>query len=426
MRTIGVKQVDLANAYRRVRQHTLDLCKPLYIEDYGVQPMVDASPPKWHLAHATWFFEAFVLEPFDSQYQRFNPSYEYLFNSYYETVGNRHPRNQRGNLSRPLVEEVFAYRDYVNASIENLLQKQPASTEIANRMVLGLNHEQQHQELLLTDLKCNFGSNPLRPKYSDELPAVQTVDSKTLEYHEFSSGKYQIGAPTHKDRFCFDNETPEHTVWINPFAVANRLVTNSEYLEFVLDGGYDDPNLWLSDGWAELNSRKWRCPEYWTDYDGTWMEYSLSGEQALIANQPVTHISFYEADAYARWAHARLPSEYEWEFVAKTHAAADVPNLAGQRYFQPTPAVAKSNGIEQLIGDCWEWTQSSYAPYPGFVPLEGTLGEYNGKFMANQMVLRGGSCATPNDHIRTTYRNFFYPKDRWQFTGIRLARSIDT
>ena len=423
MRLAEHNQEDLPTTYRRVRQRTLDLCKPLHIEDYGVQPIMEASPPKWHLAHTTWFFETFILIPFDPSYKPFDTNYEYLFNSYYETVGSRHPRNQRGNLSRPLVQEIFNYRAYVDEAIEKWLQAEELTDDIINRVVLGVNHEQQHQELVITDLKSNLGNNPLRPSYYDEVRGVGSETSLRSVFINIEGGKCQVGRPSDSREFCFDNETPQHTVWVNPFELANRLVTNEEYLQFILDGGYDEPNLWLSDGWIERLDRDWSCPEYWTARDGTWMEYSLAGETELVPIQPVTHLSYYEADAYARWANARLPTEIEWELVANSLASAGMGNMADAGRFHPNPAPKSADPVQQMIGDCWEWTQSSYSPYPGFAPLDGALGEYNGKFMANQLVLRGGSCATPSDHIRTTYRNFFYPRDRWQFTGIRLARS---
>lgn len=419
----GDNREDLLTAYCRVRQRSLDLCKPLEIEDYGVQPMLEASPPKWHLAHTTWFFETFILIPYQPHYRQFEPRFEYLFNSYYETVGDRHPRGERGNLSRPSVPEILSYRRHVDRAIQELLQATLPHRDLLNRIVLGLNHEQQHQELIITDLKCNLGNNPLRPAYYTNNGEAQVNTSMDVEFIAIEGGKCQIGQPLGTNEFCFDNETPEHTVWVNPFEIANRLVTNREFLEFIEDGGYEDPSLWLSDGWAEQQERNWHCPEYWIEQDGSWCEYTLAGEHELAPNQPVTHVSYYEADAFARWANARLPTEFEWEHVVKAEGVTSSGNLADDGVFHPTPATPSTDNVKQLFGDCWEWTQSSYSPYPGFAPDDGALGEYNGKFMANQLVLRGGSCATPQDHIRTTYRNFFYPKDRWQFTGIRLARS---
>ena len=402
--------------YDDVRRHSVALCEPLALEDYGVQPIVEASPPKWHLAHTTWFFETFLLKPFASGYRPFRGAYEYLFNSYYEGIGEQFPRPERGRLSRPTVAEVIDYRLHVDEAMRGLLDGDDA--EVANRITLGLNHEQQHQELLITDIKANLGLNPLKPAYLDSRPEPDEGAVRALRYAEHGGGIGQIGARP-GDGFQFDNEWPRHRVWIDEFSLANRLVTNAEFAEFIAAGGYDEPSLWLSDGWHWQRERSIRAPMYWREVDGCWMEYRLDGEQALVPNAPVTHVSHFEADAYARWAGGRLPTEAEWEFVASGHSIGE--NLASRA---PHPRAAHTDAMTQLFGDCWQWTSSAYVAYPGFEPLRGALGEYNGKFMSGQVVLRGGSCATPPGHVRATYRNFFYPPDRWQFTGIRLARDI--
>ncbi|MDE0350190.1 MAG: ergothioneine biosynthesis protein EgtB [Gammaproteobacteria bacterium] len=402
--------------YAAVRQQTEMLCRPLAVDDYGVQPMDDASPPKWHLAHTTWFFETFLLKPFRERYRPFAEGFETLFNSYYNGVGQPFPRPRRGTLSRPTVEEVYAYRAHVDAAMRPLLAR--GDDEIRARVELGLHHEQQHQELIVTDLKVTLGGNPLRPAYRDDLDRT-ACESRPATFVEFPEGFVEIGAIG--AGFCFDNETPRHRVWLRPFAVADRLVTNVEYLAFMEDGGYRTPALWLSDGWDAVRRDAWEAPLYWYRDGGAWSEYRLSGPAPVDPHAPVTHVSFYEADAYARWAGARLPLEAEWESVAARYGE-EVPagNFAdGGRLHPRTPV---GSGMAQLFGDAWEWTSSAYVAYPGYRPLPGTLGEYNGKFMANQVVLRGGSCATPPGHVRATYRNFFHGPDRWQFTGIRLAR----
>lgn len=430
MAGVRTNGTNLLDSYLSIRRRSEEICEPLVLEDYGVQPMPDASPPKWHLAHTTWFFETFILKVFDSGYKPFHPKFEYLFNSYYEHVGNRHPRPERGNLSRPTVSQVLDYRQHVDEAIRKIVGNE-TKPQIATRITLGNHHEQQHQELLFTDLKFNLGKNPLFPVYrelnekSGSSHGISEIDP--LRFVPFKGGKIPIGT-SDNDTFCFDNETPRHHVWLEPFAFANRLVTNGEYLEFLEDGGYENPTLWLSDGWRERQTRGWQSPEYWLrdDVEG-WCEYSLSGLSPLDPSTPVTHVSFYEADAFARWSKKRLPTEFEWETVARRVISETDDdskfNIASREMLQPL-ANEPNQGINQLIGDCWEWTSSAYAPYPGFRPLIGALGEYNGKFMANQFVLRGGSCVTPVDHIRVTYRNFFYPKDRWQFTGIRLADDL--
>ena len=402
--------------WERVRLQTERLCKPLAIEDYGIQPMADASPPKWHLAHTTWFFETFVLKCAVREYHVFHPAFEYLFNSYYEGVGARHPRPDRGLLSRPSVSEIYSYREHVDDAVRQLLESGP-DPEVVRRIELGVHHEQQHQELLITDLKCNFGRNPLRPTYVDRPAPSANTRMEPMSFIPHAGAMCEIGADLAHHSFCFDNELPRHRVWLAPFEIADRLVTNGEYLQFIQDGGYTTAALWLADGWSHKHGRSWTAPEYWFNEDGTWFEYTLHGAAPIHPDVPVCHVSYYEADAYARWAGARLPTEAEWETMAQATHDFTIGTFADDDYFHPRPQSMVS------CGDCWQWTSSSYAPYPAYEPLEGTLGEYNGKFMANQYVLRGGSCATPLSHYRHSYRNFFYCKDRWQFTGIRLAKN---
>jgi len=405
----------LTDYFQTTRQVSEDLCTPLEIEDFGVQTMPDVSPPKWHLAHTSWFFETFLLKPYLKGYREYHPDYVRLFNSYYEQVGQYHPRPQRGLLSRPTVKQIYAYRTHVDEAMQQLLGQvaHPEWSSIVSRSIIGLNHEQQHQELLLTDIKHIFACNPLRPVYRD-LP--QTDDPVTpLQWIEQAGGLLEIGA-TGK-AFAFDNERPRHQVYLQPFKLASRLVTNAEYLVFMNEDGYARPELWLSEGWKAIKEGQFKTPLYWELREGEWWHMTLSGMQPLNPNAPVCHVNYFEADAFANWAGKRLPTEAEWETVA-----ADLPihgNLRDQGYLQPQPC--QTTGMQQLFGDVWEWTQSAYNPYPGFQTPKGALGEYNGKFMCGQYVLRGGSCVTPIDHIRATYRNFFYPADQWQFSGIRLA-----
>ncbi len=405
---------ELASRYRAVRAATERLREGLSAEDCVVQSMPDASPTKWHLAHTSWFFETFVLER-RSKHAPFHPEYRVLFNSYYQTVGAQHPRPDRGMLTRPSLEEVLAYREHVDrAMLEVFASEVPA--EVAAIVDLGLHHEQQHQELILTDLKYLLARNPLRPAYRGRAEATAS-DVPELGWRAEAEGLRWIG---HDGRgFAFDNEGPRHRVFLTKFELASRPATNGEFLRFVEDGGYDRPELWLSDGWNAVEGKGWSAPLYWERHDGRWSIFTLSGLRALDLSEPVCHVSFYEADAYARWAAARLPTEAEWEA-----AAADAPiegTFLESERFHPAPASA-DGPVLQLFGDVWQWTASAYAPYPGYRPLPGALGEYNGKFMANQLVLRGGSCATPRSHVRPSYRNFFPPDARWQFSGIRLAR----
>jgi ergothioneine biosynthesis protein EgtB len=407
---------NLLNHYQQVRQASDRICQPLATEDYIIQSMPDVSPPKWHLAHTTWFFETFLLVPHLPGYKVFHPQFGYLFNSYYEAIGARHPRADRGLLSRPTVAEVDQYREYVDTAMVKLIGSILTYPELEAAIVLGLHHEQQHQELLLTDIKHILGTNPLHPIYRvskidrTRLNLIEYVPNKWLEY---PGGLVSIGHQS--DTFGFDNESPRHQVYLQEYRLADRLVTNGEYLEFVQAGGYQQAQYWLAEGWMTVQSQQWRSPLYWEQIDGQWWVMTLGGLCQIDEHEPVCHISFYEADAYASWRGYRLPTEAEWEV-----AAAQVPqtgNFVERDLLHPAP----SNNSYQFFGDVWEWTQSAYLPYPGFRVADGAIGEYNGKFMCNQMVLRGGSCVTPQDHIRSTYRNFFPTSTRWQFTGIRLA-----
>ena len=410
---------SLAAAYSRVRRTSLDLVAPLSPEDCLVQSMPDASPAKWHLAHTTWFFEQFVLQPGAPEYRVFDARFAYLFNSYYEAVGPRHARPERGLLTRPALDEVLRYRAHVDEHMTQLLagpENPPALDEIVR---LGLNHEQQHQELLLTDIKHALSRNPLEPAYR-EPHAPRGGDGEApapVRWLRQRDGLVEIGAAAEAD-FCFDNELPRHRTWLQPHALASRLVTNGEYLEFIRAGGYEDPRHWLSEGWDTVQREGWRHPLYWSP--GLDSEFTLEGRRELRLAEPVCHVSLYEADAYARWAGARLPTEAEWESAAaalpRPGHGADAPGS-----LHPRPA-RKPSGLGQMFGDAWQWTSSAYGPYPGYRPAAGALGEYNGKFMCSQVVLRGGSCATPAGHVRPSYRNFFHPWARWQFSGLRLAR----
>lgn len=409
---------SLLEKYRVARHWTEALCEPLATEDYVVQSMPDASPVKWHLAHTTWFFETFVLAPFVSGYRPFHPQFGVLFNSYYTAVGPRWPRAERGLLSRPTVNEVYQYRAYVDEHVGELLQSTRLTSEVEARMILGVNHEQQHQELILTDLKHAWAGNPLHPVY--QVPIPDCGEPPAGNWLSFAEGLAWIGHDG--DGFAFDNECPRHRTFLDAFQLANRLVTNKEYLAFVADGGYDRPELWLSDGWASRQARGWTAPLYWQWQGTEWSAFTLGGQRPLAPAEPVCHVSYYEADAYARWAGSRLPCEAEWETAAVT-SRLEGQFLEGGRYHPAaTPAADDSGPLFQLYGNVWQWTASPYVGYPGYRPPSGALGEYNAKFTCNQFVLRGASCATPRSHARRTYRNFFPPEARWQFTGLRLAR----
>lgn len=405
---------SLPERYQRIRTASVALCDSLETEDFVVQSMPDASPAKWHLAHVTWFFEHFLLQPQLSGYAVFNEELNFLFNSYYYSVGAMHPRPQRGLLTRPTVATVMEYRRYVDAGVQRLLASND-DPQLQFLLELGLNHEQQHQELLLTDIKHAFFCNPMQPAIDTALAVPPSRPPAEHRFVDGPAGIHQIGAAG--NGFCFDNETPRHDVVLPAHRIGSRLITNGEYLEFIRDGGYRKTTLWLSDGWAAVNTRGWDRPLYWSE--SLEQQFTAGGNRALDLNAPVTHVSFYEADAFARWASARLPTEAEWEMAAGPLAVAG--NFLESAYWQPAAAAGHE---PQFFGDTWEWTSSPYAPYPGFKPLAGSLGEYNGKFMCNQMTVRGGSCVSAADHLRATYRSFFYPDARWQFLGIRLAQDV--
>ena len=405
--------------YPAVRAATDRLAAPLSAEDCAVQSMPDASPVKWHLAHTSWFFETFILAPYLSGYRVFHPSFRMLFNSYYNSIGEKHPRPRRGLLSRPSLEEVRAYRAHVDAAMAELLDRGALPSNVDALIELGLNHEQQHQELILTDALHMLSCNPLSPAYAPPHEAdVAIADAPRLTWVEFGEGVVNVG---HEGSgFAFDNETPRHRQYLNAFSLASRAVTNGEYLAFVDDAAYRRPELWLSEGWDWLAANSIDAPLYWRRDGRGWLEFGLRGSSPLQLGAPVSHLSLFEADAYARWAGARLPTEAEWEVAASGCPVEG--NFIESGFLAPQPAGGLAVVPAQLFGDVWEWTQSAYAPYPGYRPVAGAIGEYNGKFMCNQYVLRGGSCVTPVSHLRATYRNFFPASARWQFTGIRLAR----
>jgi ergothioneine biosynthesis protein EgtB len=406
----------LCERYQQIRSATEALAEGLSAEDCALQSMPDASPVKWHLAHTSWFFETFILEGGLRGYRHFHPQFRVLFNSYYVAVGARHPRPERGLVSRPSLEQIYTYRRYVDEHVVRWLESAAAAPPALEVFELGLHHEQQHQELILTDFKHLLSRNPLKPAYAGgAAPASAGVGQ--VQWVPFPAGAREIGHSG--GGFGFDNEQPRHRVYLNSFQLASRPVTNREYLAFMQDGGYERPELWLSDGWDACTAQQWRAPLYWERDADRWRVFTLRGMQDIDPDEPVCHVSYYEADAYARWAGARLPTEAEWET-----AAAALPvrgNFVESKRFHPA-AFSGDGGLQQMYGDVWEWTASAYLGYPGFRSAGGAIGEYNGKFMVNQFVLRGGSCATPHSHIRASYRNFFPPAARWQFSGIRLAR----
>jgi ergothioneine biosynthesis protein EgtB len=438
---------DLLTRYRNVRALTEKLCDTLVTEDYVVQPMPDCSPAKWHLAHTSWFFETFVLKPCVRGYESPHPQYDYLFNSYYNAVGARHCRPKRGLISRPTVEETYAYRAHVDRELIDWLATGPDDQirAMTGVLTLGLHHEQQHQELLLTDIKNVFWENPLRPAYrpwADSVaapgtgslagmavypPKTRIVGGSEMAWARFEGGVVSIGHEG--DEFAFDNEGPRHREYLEPFQIGSRLVTSGEFCDFIDDGGYRRPEFWLAEGWTTVQTRGWEAPLYWERHDGAWWQFTLSGMRPIDLSEPVCHVSLFEAEAYAAWSGARLPTESEWETAAQSAPVEGNfvdneiyhPAASGESPLHRRPSHAAGD-IAQLYGDVWEWTQSAYSPYPGFQAAAGALGEYNGKFMCNQYVLRGGSCATSRSHIRATYRNFFPADARWQFTGIRLAK----
>ncbi|WP_240623234.1 ergothioneine biosynthesis protein EgtB [Brevundimonas lutea] len=407
---------DLIARFRTVRDRSLGLAAPLSPEDQQVQSMPDVSPTKWHLAHTTWFWETFLLKPYLEGYTSPDGRFDYLFNSYYEAIGSRHPRAERGLISRPSCDEVVAYRRHVDDAMTTLLADPPArhTDEIAGRTEIGLNHEEQHQELLLMDIKHVLSMNPLSPAYARSAPH-EVQPTRDPDWVRFDGGLVEIGHDG--DGWAFDNEGPRHKVWLEPFALADRLVTVGDWLSFIEDDGYHRAELWLSDGWAVVQAEQWRAPLYWREDGEAWSLFSLTGQHPLNPAEPVCHVSFYEADAFARWSGRRLPTEAEWE-VATAAMAADSGPALHPRPAEPTP------GLRQMQGEVWQWTASPYVAYPRYRPAEGALGEYNGKFMSNQMVLRGGACVTPPGHARATYRNFYPPAARWPFTGLRLADDV--
>lgn len=422
---------NLLPRFRQTREQSLAACEPLVIEDFGLQAEAFTSPPKWHLAHTSWFFETFLLMPFLSDYRTPHEQYQTLFNSYYNGIGEQFSRPQRGLLSRPTVDEVKAYRLHIDDAMTALLQDidHPQRAEIVARARLGIEHEQQHQELFYTDLKYSLSANPLYPAYlnstgrqSHAKPAGAVT--APLQWQDYAGGLVTVGTDPDAagdSGFAFDNEGPANSVYLNPYALANRLVTNAEFQAFIDDGGYQRPEFWLADGWAIVLEQQWQQPLYWLERDNSQLLFTLCGLQPRDPDQPVCHLSGYEADAYASWAGARLPTEFEWESAARAQPG-PTPDFDPTK-LQPTPA-SGTNPLLQLYGDCWQWTGSAYRPYPGFKAGDGAIGEYNGKFMANQWVLRGGSCVSQQGHVRSTYRNFFYPQDRWQFSGLRLARDL--
>ena len=411
---------ELLPSFTNTRKLSEELCEPLEIEDFVSQPIVDVSPPKWHLAHTTWFFEELILKRFKQGYNEFNKQFSFLFNSYYETVGERTLRPDRGNMTRPTVTEILRYREYVNDNMSELLSGN-VNAEVRELATLGINHEQQHQELLVTDLKYILGHNPVFPKYIENSSSDQSKPDLDLEWLEFDEGIYEVG---HKGKgFHFDNEGGRHKTYLHHFEIMDRLVTNGEYLEFIESGGYKEFRWWLSEAWDWVNREDIHAPMYWYKVDGKWMYYTLEGFRDINPEEPLTHISHFEADAYAQWKEMRLPTEFEWEVSALNAGnKLEIGTFLDDRCFHPKVRNGKST---QLLGDVWEWTNSAYLPYPYFKKAPGAVGEYNGKFMVNQKVLRGGSCATPRNHIRVTYRNFFHPHLRWQFNGFRLARTIE-
>ena len=417
----GGQRERLLAHYRKVRAFTARLCRDLEPEDCVVQSMPDVSPTKWHLAHTSWFFETFVVKVWMPRYRPEVPQYAYLFNSYYNAAGDMHRRDLRGLISRPTVAETYRFRESIDQCVGQLIEDADETLldEIEPIVTLGLHHEQQHQELLLTDIKHVLAQNPLYPVFAEAAPQSGNESIAPQRFVEFEEAITSIGHDG--DGFSYDNEGPRHRALVLPFSLSNRLITNGEYLEFMEAGGYTRPEFWLSLGWTTVNEQRWRSPLYWIERDGSWWNFTLSGLRPVNESEPVTHVSYFEADAYANWAGARLATEFEWE-----RAAADLPiagNFVDNERFHPSPASGSHNdALQQIYGDAWEWTRSAYLPYPGYKAGPGALGEYNGKFMSNQMVLRGGSCATSRDHVRLTYRNFFQPEKRWQFTGIRLAR----
>jgi ergothioneine biosynthesis protein EgtB len=405
---------DITRRYRQVRDLSLELTRGLSAEDQAIQSMPDASPTKWHLAHTTWFFETFILTPHSPEYPVFNARYAYLFNSYYDSVGDRHPRAERGLLTRPGLDEVHAYRAHVDAAMQALLAQGALASSVLDLLELGLHHEQQHQELILMDIKHALSRNPLAPVFDAPRPAARGPQLPQT-WTTFPGGLVEIGHAG--EAFAFDNEGPRHKAWLDPYQIADQLVTCGDWLRFIEDGGYAKPRLWLSDGWATVQTQGWTAPLYWSQGERGWSVFTLTGSKAVDPDEPVVHVSFYEADAFARWAGRRLPTEQEWELAASSAAP-----TSGRLHLHPLSAQAP--GLGQLCSETWQWTASAYRPYPRYRAADDPTGEYNGKFMSGQMVLRGGACVTPPGHARTTYRNFFPPAARWAFSGLRLADDV--
>ncbi len=408
---------ELVDTFISVRQVTKLLSKTLSSEDAGAQSAPFTSPAKWHLAHTSWFYEKFILEEYLDYYKKFNDKYDQLFNSYYNSIGQSYVRKKRGLITRPSLEEIYDFRQYVDDHVIKLIgnMSRSNSKKISDRLILGINHEQQHQELLLTDIKHLFFNNPLLPAYKKSARPQNSVDSEIANnLLKIKGGIYEIGA-TGNHSFVFDNETPSNRVFLKDYEIFSKTITNQEYLEFIIDGGYQNPLLWLSDGWDKKNEFSWKAPLYWIEEDNVWHQFTLGGLVKLVAEEPVCHVSFYEADAFARWSGCRLPTEPEWEISSLTSKVGE--NFLENEQLHPIITSKSAN----FFGNVWEWTSSSYLPYPGYETLPGSLGEYNGKFMINQIVLKGGSCLTPRSHIRPSYRNFFYPEDRWQVSGFRTV-----
>ncbi|WP_214859915.1 ergothioneine biosynthesis protein EgtB [Exiguobacterium sp. s161] len=415
----------LIEKFATVRNQTIALIEPLEAEDFIIQASSDVSPPKWHIAHTTWFFERMILQEYSEGYRVFHPKYNYLFNSYYNSIGAYQPRQQRGMLSRPTVEDIIAYRAYVDGQMVEFLKEERTPEDqrkIEALVEMGLQHEQQHQELILMDVKYNFFTNPLLPAYQSKSLTTDVPENavKETSFIQFEEGLVEIGHTG--DGFAFDNESPRHKTWLYPFELATRPVTNGEYLAFIEAGGYEKSEYWLSDGYATVQKEGWKAPLYWMKDDaGEWTIFTMNGVEPLRLDEPICHVSFYEADAYSRFIGKRLPTEAEWEWASRQVDSVTKRNMMGSGTFHPVAVEESETTLASMFGNVWEWTSSAYSSYPGSKPLEGALGEYNAKFMCNQMVLRGGACVTPDDHIRETYRNFFPPDKRWLFGGFRLA-----
>lgn len=412
------EDINLLESYNKIRRQTVLLTEGLSAEDLCAQSMADASPGKWHLAHTTWFFETFILQKYDPQFCWFDQQYSFLFNSYYDNVGERHARVQRGLLTRPSFQSVLDYRDHVDCRMQVVIENQ--CDEVKSLVTIGLHHEMQHQELFLTDLLHLLSHNPLYPSVLSRRNSLAVNPHvRPAEMHAFDGGLISVGVDENANEFSYDCEQPRHSTYLHPFKISSRLVSNGEWIEFINDGAYENSLLWLSDGWSAKNREQWTAPLYWQRIEGQWHQYGLDGLNPVDPLAPVCHVSFYEADAFARWSGKRLPREHEWEMMAVDRPV--VGNFLESYSWRPFSAKSVGPDFEDAFGDVWEWTQSAYTPYPGFNAKQGALGEYNGKFMANQFVLKGGSCVTPRLQMRVSYRNFFYPHQRWQFMGLRLA-----